>query len=142
MTALLFLALFINKVLFNFIKHHSNYRILPLGQFDTLMSTFLIAFCYIKCFWLIAAGVLILLYKVILSPGIHVTSIYLLIGIVISVIWQEKSILWTCKNKDYFLHSCTMFLNFKLFNQSIILRHPSVENFHHAKNFLLMLCSF
>ena len=135
MTALLFLALFINKVLFNFIKHHNNYRILPLGQFDTLMSTFLIAFCYIKCFWLIAAGVLILLYKVILSPGIHVTSIYLLIGIVISVIWQEK-------NKEYFLHSCTMFLNFKLFNQPIILRHPSVENFHHAKKFLLMLCLF
>ena len=110
-----FLAVFINKALFNFMKHLSNYGKVPFGQFHTSISTFLIVFCYTKCFWLIARGVLIFQFKVLFSPGIHVASIYLLIGIVISVIWREKRILWACKNKDYFLHSCSIFLNFKLF---------------------------
>ena len=137
---------FINKALFNFMKHLSkhlsNYGKVPLGQFDTWILTFLIVSCYIKCFWLIALGVLIFKWKVLFSPGIHVTSIYLLIGIVISVIWRDKSILWACKNKDYFLHSCSIFLNFKLFIQSIILEHTSVEKFNHVNTFLLILCSF
>ena len=85
-------------------------------------------FCYIKFFWLIASGVLIFQWKVLISPGIHVTSICLLKGIIISVIWLEKSILWAFKNKNYFLHSCSVFLNFKLFIQSIMMRHTSVEN--------------
>ena len=76
------------------------------------------------------------------SPGIHVTSIYFLIQIVISVILREKSILWPSNNSDYFLHSCSMFLNVKWFIQSIILRHISVENFNHVKTFLLIIFSF
>ena len=56
------------------------------------------------------------------SSGIHVTSIHLWIGIVASVIPREKSILWACKNKGYFL-------------QSIILTHTSVGNFSHVNTF-------
>ena len=56
------------------------------------------------------------------SSGIHVTSIHLWIGIVASVIPREKSILWACKNKGYFL-------------QYIILRHTSVGNFSHVNTF-------
>ena len=93
---------------------------------------------YIKCFWLIAPRVLTIYWKMLFLPGIHVTSIYLLTGIVISVIWRDKSILWACKNKDYFLHSCSIFLYFKLFIQSIILRHTSVENFNHVKTFFTL----
>ena len=70
------------------------------------------------------------------SLGIHVKSIYLSIRIVISVILRDKSILWAYKNNDYFLHSCSIFLNFRLFIQSIILRHTSVEHFNHVKTFL------
>ena len=58
-----------------------------------------------------------------------------------SLIWRDKSIMWACKNKDYFLHWCSIFLNFKLFIQSIMLRHTSVENVNHVKTFLLILCS-
>ena len=42
--------LFIDKALFNFIKHHSNYEKVPFGQFDTSISTFLIVFDY--CSWI------------------------------------------------------------------------------------------
>ena len=122
-------------------KDLSNYGKVLFGQFHTSISTFLIAFCYIKSFWLIARGVLIFQWKVLFSPEIHVTSIYLLIEIVISVIWEEKSILWAYKNKDYLLHWCFIFSNFKFFIQSIILRHTFVKNFYHAKS-LLILCSF
>ena len=45
--------------------------------------------------------------------------------------------MWPCKNKYYFLQSCSIFLNFKLLIQSIILRHTSVENINHVKTFLL-----
>ena len=126
-TLLIHCSAFINKAFFNFMKNLSSYGKVPFWQFDTSIST-LSFFCYIKFFWLIASGVLIFQWKVLISPGIHVTSICLLKGIIISVIWLEKSILWAFKNKNYFLHSCSVFLNFKLFIQSIMMRHTSVEN--------------
>ena len=139
-----FLAPFINNALFNFMKHPSNYGKVPFGQFDTSISTFLISHCF-------------LLYKVLLtncSWSAHnlmksalltrnPCSNYLFVDRnSYSTIWWDKRIFWACQNKDYFLNSCSIFLNFKSFIQFIILRHTSVENFYHVKIFLLIYAHF
>ena len=43
-------SFFINKTLFNFMKHFNNYGKVPFQQFDTSISIFLIVFFYVKCF--------------------------------------------------------------------------------------------